>query len=214
MVLFYNMDLWKNYRNILFNVFPDLTRDFVWANWEGKRKINLRAEVHKGPHFIKAKSVDIWNEKTNIYNMILYPRTGSNLPCFGMDLLGFFERKVLITFDFHHPVEYYRFSIEDRLPKTGTVIRFFEPGNHFSDHVFVKKCTMAEVNKYLKDFTAYLKVYKEMVESVSPQGNDETVYRDFDSYMKRLDPVKGYLVNQFGKERTDHLVNQFLFPSE
>jgi hypothetical protein len=51
-----------------------------------------------------------------------------------------------------------------------------------------------------------------MLESADPQGTDESEYRDFDSYMKKLDPVSGYLANNFGNERAEQFVDEFLFP--
>jgi hypothetical protein len=128
-----------------------------------------------------------------------------------MDLMGFFDKKVIIVFDFQHPVENYLFSHPD-LPKAEGTFRFFEPGNHFSENVFVRKCTMSEVNDYLDDFAAYLQAYKEMLESKKPNGFDtDETYRDFDTYMKKLDPVSGYLSSKFGKEKAEQLVNDFLF---
>ena len=37
------------------------------------------------------------------------------------------------------------------------------------------------------------------------------VYKDFDAYMTKLDPVSGYLSGKFGKEKAESLVNDFLF---
>ena len=51
-----------------------------------------------------------------------------------MDLMGFFEKKIIIVFDFQHPKEKYPFSVEG-LPKSEGDYRFFEPGNHFSDNI-------------------------------------------------------------------------------
>ena len=47
--------------------------------------------------------------------------------------------------------------------------------------------------------------------SSEPSGLDTTVYKDFDEYMTDLDPVGGYLTGQFGKEKSESLVNDFLF---
>ena len=38
-----------------------------------------------------------------------------------------------------------------------------------------------------------------------------SVYKDFDTYMTKLDPVKGYLSGKFGAEKSESLVNDFLF---
>ena len=125
--------------------------------------------------------------------------------------MGFFEKKVILVFDFQHPVENHLFSVPG-LPKAEGTFRFFEPGNHFSENVYVRKCTMSEVNNYLDDFRAYLQAYKSMLESEKPSGfATYSTYGDFDRYMKKLDPVSGYLDSKFGKEKSESLVNDFYF---
>ena len=44
-----------------------------------------------------------------------------------------------------------------------------------------------------------------------PTEVDTSVYKDFDAYMTKLDPVSGYLSGKFGKEKAESLVNDFLF---
>ena len=85
--------LWDNYRNTLFSIFPDLEYGDTWA--DGKVKELPDSKDLSNPNIIKAREVDIWSDKSSIYNNIIYPKTGSNLPCFGMDLMGFFEKKVI-----------------------------------------------------------------------------------------------------------------------
>jgi len=204
------MNLWSKYKEILFNTFSLHNGvDSVWAQWEGKGT-TLLARTYTNQYFIKAREVEIWNEKTCIYNNIIYPKTGSNLPCFGMDLMGFNENRVIIVFDFQHPVENFLFSVNG-LPKQEGNIRFFEPGNHFSENIYVVKCNMSEVNEHLDMFKKYLTEYKSMIELEKPTGTDTSVYNDFDAYMTKLDPVGGYLTGKFGKEKAESLVNDFLF---
>ena len=202
------MDLWGNYKKALHDTF-DLQFAHPWADWESKGTV-LSAKVFKHDYIIKSRVVEIWNEKSSIYNNIIYPKTGSNLPCFGMDLMGFFDKKVIIVFDFQHPVENYLFSV-DGLPKSDGDYRFFEPGNHFSENVYIAKCTMSEVDEHLNMFKTYLTKYKEMLELEKPTEVDTSVYKDFDAYMTKLDPVSGYLSGKFGKEKAESLVNDFLF---
>ena len=201
--------LWDNYRNTLFSIFPDLEYGDTWARWEGKGT-SLIAKTYSNPNIIKAREVDIWSDKSSIYNNIIYPKTGSNLPCFGMDLMGFFEKKVIIVFDFQHPKENYLFSV-DGLPKHEGDYRFFEPGNHFSENIYIRYCTPSEVNDHLDMFIKYLTKYKNMLELEKPSGNDTSVYKDFDAYMTKLDPVGGFLAGKFGADKADRLVNDFLF---
>jgi len=127
-----------------------------------------------------------------------------------MDLMGFNEKKVIIVFDFQHPVENYLFSV-DGLPKAEKEYRFFEMGNHFSENIFVRYCTFDEVNDHLDMFKSYLTKYQDMLELEKPTGNDTSFYKDFDAYMTRLDPVSGFLTGKFGKEKAESLVNEFLF---
>ena len=203
------MNLWKNYKSLLYKTFPDLEFESEWANWEGKGT-SLTAKIFTNPYFIKSREVDIWSDKSCIYNTIIYPKTGSNLPCFGMDLMGFTEKRVIIVFDFQHPVEKYLFSVEG-LPKAEKDYRFFEMGNHFSENIFVRYCTFADVDEHLDMFGQYLTKYKEMVELERPTGTDTSNYKDFDAYMTKLDPVGGYLKGKFGQEKAESLVNDFLF---
>ena len=202
------MNLWEQYKNALHESISLLDNE-VWGQWESKG-MSLQAKTYSNPNLIKSREVEIWNDKCCIYNNILYPKTGSNLPCFGMDLMGFSEKKVIIVFDFQHPVENYLYSV-DGLPKAEKDYRFFEKGNHFSENIFVRYCKMEEVNAFVSTFKEYLTKYKDMLELEKPTGNDTSFYEDFDAYMTRLDPVSGFLTGKFGKEKADSLVNEFLF---
>ena len=204
------MNLWKKYKEVLHKTFPLHNGvDSVWAEWE-RKDTWLTAKTYTAPYIIKSREVEIWNEKSCIYNNIIYPKTGSNLPCFGMDLMGFNENRVIIVFDFQHPVEKYLFSV-DGLPKAEKEYRFFEMGNHFSENIYVRYTSFDKVDEHLEMFTTYLTKYRDMLELEKPTGKDTSVYKDFDAYMTRLDPVGGYLTGKFGKEKAESLVNDFLF---
>ena len=202
-------NLWQNYKKVLNNTFL-LEEDPLDMTWEGKRNTTLTAKIYRHKYFLKAREVEIYNENSCIYNNILYPKTGCNLPCFGMDLMGFSDKKVIIVFDFQHPVENYLFKHPD-LPVATEDYRFFEKGNHFSENIFVRKCKMDEVDQYVGEFAQYLDAYRRMVEAVQPDGEDTSVYADFDTYMTRLDPVGGYLKGIFGEDKAEQLVKDFLF---
>ena len=204
------MNLWEKYKNVLHDTISLHNGvDSVWANWKGKETY-LTAKTYTNPYIIKSREVEIWNEKSCIYNNIIYPKTGSNLPCFGMDLMGFNDKKVIIVFDFQHPTENYLFSV-DGLPKHEGDYRFFEPGNHFSKNIYIRYCKPEEVDDHLPMFEKYLQCYVDMLEKAKPTGTDTNVYKDFDAYMTKLDPVGGFLAGKFGKEKADSLVNDFLF---
>ena len=203
-------DLWAGYKSAVFDTFPDLKFEKQHESWTNKKGVNLTADLYSGKYFIKSRHVDIWDEKLNIHNNVIYPKTGHNLPCFGMDLMGFSEKKVIIVFDFQHPVENFLLKVPP-LPKTEETYRFFEKGNHFSDNIFVRYCRMEHVNTYLPTFKYYLSLYKEMIDNAKPTGTDTSLYKDFDSYMIRLDPISGYLSSSFGKEESEKLIKEFFF---
>ena len=202
-------NLWQNYKKVLNNTFL-LEEDPLDMTWVGKRNTTLTAKIYRHKYFLKAREVEIYNENSCIYNNILYPKTGCNLPCFGMDLMGFNEQKVIIVFDFQHPTENYLFKHPD-LPVATEDYRFFEKGNHFSENIFVRKCKMDEVDQYVGEFAQYMQAYFRMVDAVEPDGEDTSVYADFDTYMTRLDPVGGYLKGIFGEDKAERLVKDFLF---
>ena len=203
------MTIWQNYISAYRSMLPMKIED-LWAGWEGKGT-HLNAITHSHPHFLKSRQVDITDGKNvDIFNCIAYPKTGSNLPCFGMDLMKFSEKKIIIVFDFQHPTENYLFSV-DGLPKHEGEYRFFEPGNHFSENIYIRYCTPEDVDDHLDMFKKYLQCYVDMIELKKPTGTDTSVYKDFDAYMTKLDPVGGFLAGKFGKEKADSLVNDFLF---
>ena len=202
-------NLWSSYKSVLHGTFPQMYKVLRWGYWKSK-DTTLVADLYQHPYFIKSREVEIYSEKSCIYKNIIYPKTGSNLPCFGMDLMGFFDKKVIVVFDFQHPKENYLFGVEG-LPKGKGDVRFFEPGNHFSENIYIAYCTADEVNDHLEMFKKYLTIYADMLECKQPNGLDTSVYEDFDSYMTKLDPVGGYLSSKFGKQRSERLVNEFLF---
>ena len=204
-------DLWVNYKATVAELFPDIQFVQRHAEWTNKKGVNLTADLYKGQHFIKSRQIEIWDNKScTIHNNIIYPKTGANLPCFGMDLMGMSEKRGGLVFDFQHPVEHYLFST-DKLPKATGTYRFFEPGNHFSENIYVRYCKPHEVDEHLPMFRRYLEVYKEMIDEHKPTGEDTTQYHDFDDYMRRLDPISGYLSNRFGKKEAETLIKEFFF---
>tara|TARA_A100001391_G_scaffold154359_1_gene112134 strand:- start:213 stop:851 length:639 start_codon:yes stop_codon:yes gene_type:complete len=205
------VDLWVNYKKVLDDVFPEFKFDSRWCEWKGKNDLTLTADIFTAPHFIKSRRVDIQNDKSSIYNNVIYPKTGHNLPCFGMDLMGFFQKKVIIVFDFQHPVERHVFSV-DGLPEAEKEYRFFEMGNHFSKNIFVRYCTFDEVDYYLPEFRLYLETYRKMIDDAKPTGEDISFYQDFDTYMKKLDPILGYMSSNFGEDNANLMMDEFFFP--
>ena len=203
------MTIWQNYISAYRSMLPCKIEN-LWACWQGKGTV-LNAIDHSHQHLLKSRQVDISDGKNvDIFNCIAYPKTGSNLPCFGLDLMKFSDKKIIIVFDFQHPVENYLFSVEG-LPKYKGSVRFFEPGNHFSENIYIQYCKPDEIDDHLDMFKLYLTKFVDMIELEKPTGTDTSVYKDFDAYMTKLDPVGGFLAGKFGKDKAQSLVNDFLF---
>tara|TARA_B100000902_G_scaffold394875_1_gene452143 strand:+ start:5516 stop:6166 length:651 start_codon:yes stop_codon:yes gene_type:complete len=209
------MSMWDGYKEAVFNTFPDMVFLNNHTTWQNKKGVNLTADLYAGKYFLKSRHVDIWDGKNlNIHNNIIYPKTpkigDTIIPCFGMDLMGFSEKKCIIVFDFQHPIENYLLDVPP-LPKTEETYRFFEKGNHFSNNIFVRYCEADGVDTFLPTFKYYLSLYKEMIDKGQPTGEDTSFYHDFDKYMIRLDPISGYLGSAFGKEESEKLIKEFFF---
>ena len=97
------MTIWQNYISTYRSMLPCKIEN-LWASWQSKGT-SLNAIDHSHPYLLKSRQVDIHDGKNvDIFNCIAYPKTGSNLPCFGMDLMKFSPKKIIIVFDFQHPV--------------------------------------------------------------------------------------------------------------
>ena len=205
---------WGKYHKILFD-YLDIEEKYY--NRHIHNDITLDSILYEGEYIKKARVTDISQGVSSIYNNIIYPKTGKNLPCLGMDLMAFFQNKVIITFDFQHPLEYYDFDHEIVRENMGEYagntkeIRFFEPGNHFSRYVFVRKCHMDQIEDYLPDFEKYVSTYAKLLENAKPTEENVTEFSDFDKYMLKLDPVSGYMSSNFVKEFGEKYTNEFLF---
>ena len=203
------MSIWQNYISTYRSMLPCKIEN-LWASWQAKGT-SLNAIDHSHQYLLKSRQVDITDGKNvDIFNCIAYPKTGCNLPCFGMDLMKFSDKKVIIVFDFQHPVENYLFEVPG-LPIGRGDYRFFEPGNHFSKNIYIQYCKPEEVDNHLDMFKKSLQCYIDMLEATKPTEEDTTFYKDFDTYMTKLDPVSGFLTGKFGKEKAESLVNDFLF---
>ena len=50
------------------------------------------------------------------------------------------------------------------------------------------------------------------LDKAQPTGEDTTQYEDFDTYMKKLDPILGYLSSNFGKVNANQMMEEYFFP--
>ena len=190
----------------------------IQSSTHTNKESRLVSKLYCGEYILKSRETYVESGETEyIYNNIIYPNTGKNLPCFGIDLMAFMEKKVIIVFDFQHPTENYDFNdpiVEQSLKDYAGItkdIRFFQPGNHFSRYIYVKKCTIHEVDDYLEDFTKYITTYSTLLSTYKPTKKEESEFVNFDTYMHKLDPVIGFMEIRFGKEFAKDYVNNFLF---
>ena len=94
------MTIWQNYISTSRSMLPCKIEN-LWASWQAKGT-SLNAIDHSHQYLLKSRQVDISDGKNvDIFNCIAYPKTGSNLPCFGMDLMKFSPKKI-ITVSYTH----------------------------------------------------------------------------------------------------------------
>ena len=74
--------LWNEYKKLIFNTFPDLENIGDWADWE-ENNTSLTAKLYNSKYIIKSREVEIWDEKSCIYNNIIYPKTVKIYPALG-----------------------------------------------------------------------------------------------------------------------------------
>lgn len=207
--------LWNNYKDCVYNC---LDMEKVYSKIHSNKETTMESNLYKGDYILKSRETYVESgEKEFIYNNIIYPKTGKNLPCLGIDLMAFMERKVIIVFDFQHPTENYEFDdpiVKNNLSQYKGLtkdIRFFQPGNHFSQYIYVRKCTVHEIDEHLQHFQNYLKTYVELLNFYQPTEECESDFIEFDTYMHKLDPVIGFMEIRFGKEFAKNYVDKFLF---
>ena len=76
--------MWKDYQHYLIQQLR------LGKNYRGIKEKNgvvLESNLYEGPGILKARETIITVGETDIYNNIVYPKTGSNLPCLGMDFM-------------------------------------------------------------------------------------------------------------------------------
>ena len=53
------MDLWKNYKDTVAKIFPDMKFVQRHAEWTNDKGVNLTADLYSGEHIIKSRQVEI-----------------------------------------------------------------------------------------------------------------------------------------------------------
>lgn len=207
--------VWNEYQEYLID---RLNLKSFYENSHQVGNSRLNSNIYSSEYILKSRETYIHEENSFIYNNIVYPKTGKNLPCLGIDLMCFSEKKVIIVFDFQHPKENHDFDHQivqshmgEMSNNTSKGIRFFEPGNHFSRYIYVRNCTVNEIPEHLRNFKKYVDTFNLLINHSKPVGEDVKDYEDFDTYMHRLDPVSGYLTSKFGKEFSEEYISKFLF---
>ena len=67
--IFKQMNLWKNYKDVLHKTFPLHNKaGSVWANWESKGT-SLTAKTYTNQYFIKSREVEIWDDKLSLIHI-------------------------------------------------------------------------------------------------------------------------------------------------
>jgi hypothetical protein len=208
--------MWKEYTDYLYETLKFEVVDVGHAL--GKNDAILGSALYSGEHILKSRATIIEDGETSIYNNIVYPKTGQNLPCLGMDLMCFFEKKVIVVFDFQHPTPHFDWYNPFMTCHLGEMLIIHQRILDSLRLVITSQGTSMFVSvlpmrfpDHLEYFKKYVDVYKRLLDTTKPTGEDTTVYKEFDRYMLELDPVSGLMERKFGEEFAKDYVENFLF---
>lgn len=58
-------NVWKNYKRVLWEIFPNMNNICDWADWKGNN-LNLSAKLYNDEYILKSREVEIWNSKSDL----------------------------------------------------------------------------------------------------------------------------------------------------
>lgn len=164
-----------------------------------------------------------------IFNSVIYPSHGYELPLLGIDFLSFGQVKNLIVMDFQplfqdeaylekyiHPLQ----MLHDRYPDLaqGLEMKFYDANQYFSKYLLFAKTDPETVRtRVFEAFKDYLNLYWTMLDQAEPLSDPRDIQRivkaqkDYDQYSADRDPASGLFSSYFGHEWSERFLYGFLF---
>ncbi len=196
----------------------------------GKNPATIQSWCYQCPELRKIRYTYIdAGETAQIFNSVIYPDYGYDLPLLGIDFLAFGAKKILIVLDFQ-PLFRDGAYIEKYIEPMGLVrdkykdlaqdleMKFYDANQYFSKNLlFAKTDSESVLNRLLPAFQEYVQLYCEMLAAATPDSDPAsrsriiTAQKDYDTYSADRDPASGLFGSYFGHEWSERFLYEFLF---
>jgi 15,16-dihydrobiliverdin:ferredoxin oxidoreductase len=196
----------------------------------GKSPATITSWSYQCPEFRKIRYTYIdAGASAQIFNSVIYPSFGYELPLLGIDFLSFGQVKNLIVMDFQplfqdeaylqkyiHPLK----ALHDQYPDLAQNLemKFYDANQYFSKYLLFAKTDPETVKtRVLEAFKDYLNLYWQMLAEAQPASEPEEIQRilkaqkDYDQYSADRDPASGLFSSYFGHEWAERFLYEFLF---
>ena len=196
----------------------------------GKNPAMIESWCYQSPELRKIRYTYInAGEMAQIFNSVLYPSYGYDMPLLGIDFLAFGKKKILVVLDFQplfrddaymqkyiEPVK----AIRDRYDELAQDLpmKFYDAAQYFSPYLlFAKTDADTVVNRLLPAFKEYLDLYCNMLKDLEPTNDPQRIaeitqaQKDYDQYSAERDPAAGLFNSYFGHEWSEQFLHEFLF---
>ncbi len=196
----------------------------------GKSPATITSWCYQCPEFRKIRYTYIdAGASAQIFNSVIYPNFGYELPLLGIDFLSFGQVKNLIVMDFQplfqdeaylrkyiHPLK----ALHDRYPDLAQNLemKFYDANQYFSKYLLFAKTDPETVKtRVLEAFKDYLNLYWQMLAEAEPSTAPIDMQRivkaqkDYDQYSADRDPASGLFSSYFGHEWAERFLYEFLF---
>lgn len=196
----------------------------------GKTPAMIESWCYQAPELRKIRYTYInAGPMAQIFNSVLYPAYGYDMPLLGIDFLALGKKKILVVLDFQplfrdeaymtryiEPVK----EIRDRYNELAQDLpmRFYDAAQYFSPYLlFAKTDADTVVNSLLPAFKEYLDLYCTILKDLDPTTDPERIaeitqaQKDYDQYSAERDPAAGLFNSYFGHEWSEQFLHEFLF---
>jgi 15,16-dihydrobiliverdin:ferredoxin oxidoreductase len=196
----------------------------------GKHPATIQSWCYECPELRKIRYTYIdAGEMAQVFNSVIYPSHGYDLPLLGIDFLSFGKKKILVVLDFQplfRDADYLQKYIEPMKPlrekynelAQDLEMKFYDANQYFSRNLlFAKTDADTVVTRLFPAYQEYLQLYFQMVEKATPSEDPEDIARlvkaqkDYDQYSADRDPAHGLFSSYFGAEWAEKFLYEFLF---
>lgn len=200
------------------------------ANERGRQPTTIQSWCYTCPELRKIRYTYIdGGENAQVFNSVIYPSHGYELPLLGVDLLSFGKKKNLIVLDFQplfrdeaylaryiEPMRILRERYSD--VAQDVEMKFYDANQYFSKYLLFARTDAETIEgRMFAAYCDYLDLYWQLLAAAVPLDDPEDVRRivkaqkDYDQYSADRDPASGLFSSYFGHEWAERFLYEFLF---